>query len=182
MIVFRHVDRRRPFLWETADQPAGRWHAAGEGPVHYLAETPDAAWAEFIRHEEITDPADLDGVSRSMWALDLPDPPTTTPELSDGVLTGGVSTYASCRAEARRLRANGATGLAAPSAAVSAATGSGFRTEDGLRRGPRRRERVFVLFGPRPDLVGWAACADGRPRADLLVRVRHFPGIRRLPA
>lgn len=182
MIVFRHVDRRRPFLWETDQQPAGRWHAWGDGPVHYFADTPDAAWAEFLRHEGITDPADLAGVSRALWAIELLDQPLSDPRLSDAVMTGDQTTYRSCQAEARRLRAAGATGIVAPSAAVSGATGSGFRTDGGLRRGPRRAERVYVLFGVRPDLVGWAACADGRPREDLLVRVRHFPGTRRLPA
>jgi hypothetical protein len=97
-------------------------------------------------------------------------------------MTGDLATYRSCQAEARRLRESGASGLVGPSAAVSGATGSGFRTDGGLRRGPRRPERVFVLFGPRPDLIGWAACADGRPRDDLLVRVRHFSGTRRPPA
>jgi hypothetical protein len=97
-------------------------------------------------------------------------------------MTGDYPTYRSCQAEARRLRQTGATGIVAPSAAVSGATGSGFRTDGGLRRGSRRAERVFVLFGARPDLLGWAACADGRPRDDLLVRVRHFPGTRRPPA
>jgi hypothetical protein len=33
---------------------------------------------------------------------------------------------------------------------------------------------VIALFGRRPDLVGWAAAAEGRPRGDLLPRVRHF--------
>jgi hypothetical protein len=157
VIVFRHVDRRHPFLWETSDQPAGRWHAAGEGPVHYLAETADAAWAEFLRHEGITDPADLAGVSRALWAIDLPDPPATEPAISDASMTGGSSSYGTCRAEARRLRAAGAAGLIAPSAAVSGATGSGFRTDNGLRRGSRRPERVYVLAlrrSPGPRRVG----------------------------
>jgi hypothetical protein len=30
------------------------------------------------------------------------------------------------------------------------------------------------LFGPRPDLVGWAATAEGRPREELLDQVRHL--------
>ena len=182
MIVFRHVDRRRPFLWESADQPGGRWHAADEGPAHYFSETPDGAWAEFLRHEGITDAADLAGVSRALWAIELPDPPTTAPALSDEVMVGRLSTYRQCQAEARRARAAGTTGLVAPSAAVSGATGSGFRTDGELRRGPRRPERVYVLFGRRPDLVGWAACAEGRPRDDLLVRVRHLRGTSRPPA
>ena len=32
MIAFRHADPRFPFLWERGTQPAGRWHAMGEGP------------------------------------------------------------------------------------------------------------------------------------------------------
>jgi hypothetical protein len=176
VIVFRHADRRFPFFWESADQPPGRWHGEGEGPVQYLAETADAAWAEFLRHEGITDAADLEGVARTMWAIDLPSGriPRTRPRLSNAVLTGGESTYPACRAEARRLRARGARALTAPCAAVDRATPSGFRTDRGLVPGRRRRERVFVLFGAAPEVVGWAACAAGRPRDDLLPRIRHL--------
>ena len=71
---FRHADHRYPFLWESAAQPAGRWHADGDGPCQYLADTPDGAWAEFLRHEEITDPDDLPGITRSLWAVEVPDP------------------------------------------------------------------------------------------------------------
>jgi hypothetical protein len=175
MIVFRHADPRYPFLWESAAQPAARWHGAGEGPAHYLAETADGAWAEFLRHEEITDPTDLAGVSRAIWAIDLPRLPRATPKLADDVMRGGQRSHADCQAEARRLRRFGLRGLAAPSAALEAGSPSGFRTEGGrLVSADPRPERSFVLFGPRPDLVAWAACVDGRPRADLLPRVRHF--------
>jgi hypothetical protein len=172
MIAFRHADPRFPFLWESADQPSARWHRAGEGPAHYLAETADGAWAEFLRHEGITDPADLAGVARSMWTIELPEVPEARPTLDEKTLTGGESTYAACQAEARRLRDTGATGLVAPSAALPSPASSGFRTSSGLVPGPARDERVFVLFGSRPDLVAWAACAEGRPREDLLPRVR----------
>lgn len=176
MIVFRHADPRFPFVWETSDQPPARWHGDGEGPVHYFSTTPDAAWAEFLRHEEISDPADLAGVSRAMWAIELPTAPRARPRLDHEQLTTDPTGYDACRAEARRLREQGADGLVAPSAAVAGDTGSGFRTVGGLRRARRRRESVVVLFGRRPDLVGWAACAEGRPRVDLLPRVRHFAG------
>ena len=172
MIGFRHADVRFPFLWETSAQPAARWHAAGEGPVAYLAETPDGAWAEFLRHEGITDPGDLAGVSRSIWAVELPEPPTAVPQLADRTFTGDRSSWPVCQAEARDLRARGEDGLATPSAALLPDMPSGHRTEGGLRPGPRRNERTFVLFGARPALVGWCACAEGRPRADLLPRVR----------
>lgn len=172
MIVFRHADPRFPFLWESAEQDPARWHGTGEGPVHYFSETPDGAWAEFLRHEAISDPADLAGIARSVWAIGLPRPPRTRPRLVDATLTGGTSTYDECQREARRIRAHGGRGLIAPSAALEPNSPSGFTTDTGLRPGPRRSERVFVLFGLRPDLVGWAACHEGRPRVDLLDRVR----------
>lgn len=174
MIVFRHADTRVPFLWERDEQPAARWHGRGEGPVAYLAETPDGAWAEFLRHEEITEPEDLDGIARALWAVELAETPGVEPELPVSTLTGDRSTWEDCQVEARRLRERGAVGLSARSAALLPETASGFRTDDGLQPGPSRSERVFVLFGPRPDLVGWSACAEGRPRADLLPRIRHL--------
>jgi hypothetical protein len=174
VIVFRHADSRFPFLWETADQPAARWHDSGEGPVHYFSETPDGAWAEFLRHEEIVDPADLAGINRSLWSIDLPRTPRAQPRLVAATLTGDASSYPACQREARRIRSMGGRGLVAPSAALESPSPSGFRTDEGLQRGPSRQERVFVIFGARPDLVGWAACQRGRPRADLLARVRQL--------
>ena len=75
MIAFRQVDARYPFLWEDASQPAGRWHGDGEGPAHYFADTPDGAWAEFLRHEDIDDPADVSTIRRQMWAVEIGDRP-----------------------------------------------------------------------------------------------------------
>ena len=174
MIVYRHADPRFPFLWESDGQPPARWHGVGEGPVQYFSSTPDAAWAEFLRHEEITDAADVATVTRSLWAIELPEETLVSPDLPDATLVGGTATYPTCRAEASRLRAAGARGLVAPSAALDRRTGSGHRTDAGLRPGPRREESVVVLFGVRPDLVGWAACFEGRPRPELISRVRQL--------
>jgi hypothetical protein len=68
-LAFRHCDPRFPFLWQTAVQPAARWHVTGEGPANYFSDTPTGAWAEFLRHEGITDVTDLAGVRRSLWAV-----------------------------------------------------------------------------------------------------------------
>jgi hypothetical protein len=174
MIAFRHTDTRTPFLWETDEQPPARWHGAGDGPVAYLAETVDGAWAEFLRHEEITDPADLEGVHRAIWAIELPALPVAEPRLPVATLTGDRSSWPACQAAARRIRSRRADGFAALSAALMAGTPSGFRTVGGLRPAPARRERTIVLFGVRPGLVGWCACAAGRPRPDLLPRVRQI--------
>src|ERR1700688_4039229 len=119
MIAFRQVDARYPFLWEDASQPAGRWHGEGEGPAHYFADTPDGAWAEFLRHEDIDDPADLKTIRRHMWAVEIGDPPGEPVDLPLDVLTGGPGPYTRCRQHARALRATGVSRLAATSAALT---------------------------------------------------------------
>jgi hypothetical protein len=174
VILFRHADTRRPFFWESSAQPQGRWHGDGEGPVQYLADTPDGAWAEFLRHEEIVDAEDLQGVERNLWAVEVPDAEYGAPSLPVKVMTGGRETYARCQREARRLRAAGADRLAAPCAALIPSTPSGWRTDGGLVRGDPRDERTWGLFGRIPQVVAWAAGDSCRPRADLIDRVNHF--------
>jgi len=178
VIAFRHVDARFPFLWETSDQPGGRWHAEGEGPAQYFADTPDGAWAELLRHEEITDEADLATVRRALWAVEIPDRSRrgvralARPRLPARVLRGGLASYGACRREAQRLRARGAIGLVAPSASLFDDEARGWRVKGGLEPGAARSGRVIVLFGRRPDLVGWSAAAQGRPHRTLLPKVR----------
>jgi RES domain len=174
VIVFRHTDPRFPFLWETSGQPGGRWNEEGGGPVNTFADTPEGAWAELLRHEEITDPRDVLEIRRSLWAVEVGDLPTRRPRLPRNTMTGGVRSYAACRREAARLRERGAGGLVAPSAALVPGGAHGWRVSGGLRRGPRRDGRVIVLFGARPDLLGWEAVHQGRPSDLLLRRVRHF--------
>jgi hypothetical protein len=174
MIWFRHAEPGSPFLWEVSDQPAARWHAEGDGPAHYLADTSDGAWAEFVRHEEIKDPADLAGVQRAIWAVEVPDEPAQSVELPESTLLGDHTSYAACQTEAKRLRDAGAKRIVVPSAALLPGGAAGQLVRGGLHPAPPRNGTVAVLFGPRPDLVGWAAVHEGRPRADLLTKVRHF--------
>jgi RES domain len=173
-IWFRHADARSPFFWESADQPAGRWHASGEGPVQYLADTPDGAWAEFIRHEEITDPAELAGIERALWAVEVVDEDDTParPALHETVLLGGKATYAACQTEARRVRGAGHRALEAPSAALVAGGARGQVVNGGIGEAPLRDGRVLVLFGTRPDLRGWLCGERGPSSARLLPLVR----------
>ncbi|WP_182357239.1 RES domain-containing protein [Tomitella gaofuii] len=173
MIAFRQCDRRYPFLWESPDQPAARWNAEEDGPVQYLADTPDGAWAEFLRYEEITDEADLAGVSRGMWAVEIDEPEFAEPQLTREILVGGPVTYPACRDEARRVRREqGAHALRAPSAALLPGCAGGYRVELGLRVGPETDGQVFVLFGTRPDACGWMIVDDGRPPRSLIGTVR----------
>ena len=174
MIVFRQTDARYPFLWEDDTQPPGRWHGPGEGPAHYLADTPDGAWAEFLRHEEITEPADLATIRRQLWAVDIGDEPATAVDVSAAVATGGLDSYPLCQAEARRLRRGGIRRILAPSAALRPGAAAGTLVQNGVRPAPPRDGRVIVVFGSPAGLVGWAAADSARPSEALLPAVRRY--------
>jgi RES domain len=172
--VFRNADSRFPPLWESDVQPPSRWHGTGEGPAQYVADTPDGAWAEFLRHEEITDPADLAGVARSLWAFEVDDDELAgaSPMTAEGLL-GGEETYPACQELAREARASGATSIRAPSAALLPGAACGERTEGGgLMPAPDRDGVVYVLYGRRPDLRGWLVVDAGRPPVRVLGLVR----------
>jgi hypothetical protein len=171
LILFRQTDPNYPFTWETNAQPEGRWHAQGDGPVHYFATTADGAWAEFLRHEEITDPEDLQGLrERQMWALELEPPALARPQLTPAVLTGGLDSWPDCQHEAGRQREAGAVGLVVASAALVPQGATLYYVDDGERTEAVDSE-VVVLFGPRNDLRVHL-CAIGRPSPQLLQKVR----------
>ena len=172
-IGFRHCDPRYPFLWTTPDQPPARWHAAGEGPANYFCDTPEGAWAEFLRHEEIVDAQDLAGVRRSLWAVALPADDYRQPQLGADTLHGGLASHGVCQIEAHRLRALGATRLQAPSAALMPGTAGGWRVRGAtLERAPAGRDGlVWVLYGT-VTVVGWMAAQAAAPPESVLPLVR----------
>lgn len=172
MIAFRHADPRFPFLWEGGSQPAGRWNDEGD-LTHYFCDTPDGAWAEFLRHEEISDAADIGTIRRALWAVEIGEPPPLRPDLRLETMTGGPRSWPACRAFARSHRGQ-ADGLTAPSAALRPGGAKGWRVDEWMQPGPERDGQVIALFGSRPDLVGWAAATEGRPDEMLLARVSHY--------
>jgi RES domain-containing protein len=173
MIVFRQADPRYPFLWSGASQPAARWHADGDGPAHYFADTPDGAWAELLRHEDISDPEDAATLRRALWAIEIGDAPLESVSLPEAVLTGGGETYQACQDHARRLRGGGAQRLVAPSAALVRGGATGRQVAAGVERPAEPRDgRVIVCFGEPERLIGWKAVERGAPPADVLPRVR----------
>ncbi|WP_420437942.1 RES domain-containing protein [Candidatus Poriferisodalis sp.] len=172
MIVFRHTDPRLPFLREDSSQPASRWNDTGD-LTHYFCDTPDGAWAEFLRHEEISDPADIGTIQRALWAVEIGDPPSLQPDLPPETMTGDPTTWPACSRFASAHRAD-TDGLIAPSAALQPGEARGWQVDQGTQPGPDRDGHVIALFGSRPDLVGWAATAEGRPETTLLAKVAHF--------
>lgn len=174
MIVFRVAPTEVPFLWESNDQPEGRWHGHGEGPVHYFADTPDGAWAELLRHEEIQESEDLLGIRATLWAVEIGDSSGVEPKLSHKTFTGGRETYIKCQEEARRLRNTGADKLVVLSAALLPGCARGWCVNSGLQSGPDRNGKVIVLFGKQPNLIGWIAIKEGKPDERLLSYVRYF--------
>jgi hypothetical protein len=68
---FRNVDARFPFLHDNGQQPEARWYGDRDGPARYLADTPDGAWAELLRHEEIDDEIELSGIARDLWVVEI---------------------------------------------------------------------------------------------------------------
>lgn len=176
MILFRHCDQRFPFLWETADQAAARWHGDGEGPVQYFSDTPSGAWAEFLRHEGISDERDLEGVQRALWAVDVPlqGKRIAEPALRSSVLLGGLLSYERCRIEARRLRAEGVQAIKAPSAALKSGGAGGWKVDGGEREADPRDGTTYALFGQQPTCTGWPVVDAGAPPVRVLSRVRHL--------
>lgn len=163
------------FLWEQDNALPARWHRRGEGPAQYLADTPSGAWAEFLRHEEIVDPDDVVGLARDLWAIEVADAvvdAATSIEGDDHVLRGGIESYPACQELAAAARADGATAVSAPSAALADGEAAGWRVEHGLVRAPAAEGRVVVLYGRRPELVAHKAVAAGHPPPELVTVTR----------
>lgn len=176
VVVWRTADSRWPWLWDSDEQPARRWHGAGEGPAHYFATTPDGAWAEFLRHEEIFATEDLEGIDRGLWAARLPYP-SHRPALDDDALFGGRESYPDCQTEARRLREEaGAPSLVAPSAALLPGHARAYLVVEGHHQPVDVDSEVVVLYGPPDELqvAGWLCSIGGRPDHDLPTRVRYL--------
>jgi len=163
LIVFKHANSRYPFLWETSSQPAARYNAEDDGPAQYFADTADGAWAEFIRHAEITEPQELLEVRRALWCVDVPDEEFTQVRLPIEKTTGDKSSYSDCQKFAKSLRDSGINRILAPSAAIKRDQAGGYRVEDGLKRGIPRSGNIYVIFELLPNTPGWRATLSGPP-------------------
>lgn len=173
MIVFRNVDWRRPFLWETSSQPAARYHAEGDGPAQYFASTSDGAWAEYLKHAEITDPDEISEIKRSLWAVEIPDDAPPASILKDELALGGKDAYPACQSYARSLRDRGQKRLHEQSAALKPGGARGHRVKGGLQDGPAKDGTTIVIFDYLPLYTGWRICT-GSPPMHVASLVQHF--------
>ncbi|HEX2393171.1 MAG TPA: RES family NAD+ phosphorylase [Solirubrobacterales bacterium] len=168
---FRYSSYDVPF-WVRSNTTDERWHSAGEGSTQYLSATPDGAWAELIRNENLRSEADLAMVAMPLWQVQIDQGHVADYRNFETADEAGFDPEAlvsddqrRCRAEGKRLREAGFAGVLYPSAALPG-------------------ELNLALFGPRI-LLPWSAprrlasgipgmkLTVGAPPVDLLSRVRH---------
>lgn len=66
LTAFRHTDYDVPF-WARPNTRDGRWNRAGDDPTQYWSLSPEAAWAELIRFENLHHEEELDEVRKPLW-------------------------------------------------------------------------------------------------------------------
>lgn len=136
---FRQTDYDTPF-WNRPNSHHGRWNQAGGVPTQYWAASPDVAWAERLRQDEITDDALAAELRTPIWAarfeeagiLDLRE---GSPDGIDLARPELIGPHGPCQELVPSLIASGVRGIIAPSAAID----GGF---------------ALTLFGQRVD-IGW---------------------------
>lgn len=173
VVAFRWTDYDVPF-WARENRRDGRWNYAGQEPAQYWSLTPEAAWAELVRSENLETEADLDLVRMPMWIARFPTLGLVDLQLvdqrekykvSEGLLIDDDWTI--CQELGTALRDSATRGVITPSAALS---GHASLTVFGRRRAidwTTRRALASTVPATRVSL--------GRPppEFDLLSRVRR---------
>ena len=132
IVAYRQCAPTNPPFWTAPldfvqpTQPPARWNSRGE-LAQYAALDVDAAWAELIRHEDLS-ADDVGDYRRSIWMLRITEPRIanlSTFDLADQcgieppILIG--DDHEPCRALRVELASAGFTGVLAPSAALPGA-------------------------------------------------------------
>lgn len=170
--AFRYSDYDTP-LWARANTLDGRWHVARRSPTQYFGITPDACWADLIRHENLRTGPELALVRMPLWVLQLSEQRIGDYRTFEKAEAAGFppdalidDDWERCQAEGERLRQLGYRGVMAPSAALPG-------------------DLTLTLFGGRR-AVGWdddplvasaipaKVVTIGAPPPGLLESVRHF--------
>lgn len=170
--AFRYSDYDSP-VWARANTQDGRWHLARRTPTQYFGVTPDACWADLIRHENLRTEHELVMVRMPLWVLKLSEQRIADYSTFDKTEAAGFppdalidDDWGRCQEEGERLRRLGYRGVMAPSAALPG-------------------DLTLTLFGGRR-AVGWdddplvasaipaKVVTVGAPPPGLLERVRYF--------
>jgi hypothetical protein len=167
------------FRWSSYDVPFrsrsntrdGRWNYAGVESTQYWSLTPEASWAELIRHENLRHEAELDLVRMPFWVCRVPTAMLVDLRLreeQDRYEIGHAELIAddwnACQSLAVRLREH-ARGVIAPCAALPEHANV---TLFGARRA--------IDWHSRPALASTlptSRAAIGRPPDALIPRVRR---------
>jgi RES domain-containing protein len=169
--LFRYTDYDVPF-WSRQNSRPGRWHRRGDSPTQYWSMTPEAAWAELLRAENLRSEAELDFVRMPMWAcrvpmmglLNLTDIDVQEAQgITESELAG--DDWSPCQTLSGKIRNTG-TGVIAPCAALD---GHANVTIFGARRAIDWRDRLALARTVPATIV-----AVGRPPVGLVERVRRL--------
>lgn len=168
--LFRYTSHDVPF-WVESNTRAGRWHEVGDPPTQYWSLSPDAAWAELIRSEQLRTEDEVAEIRMPMWACRFPKAgllDLTVPENQErfGVSHGSLiaDSWSTCQMVGQSIRVDH-PGVIAPSAALE---GHGNVTMFGARRKIDWRNRPLLARTTPAAVV-----AIGRPPPGLLRRVRQ---------
>lgn len=173
VVAFRWSSYDVPF-WARPNTRPGRWNRLGDDPTQYWSLSPDAAWAELIRHENLRSEAELDLVRMSFWICRVPtmrlidlrhEAERDKYDLAEDALI--ADDWRECQ-ELRAVLQRRAAGVIAPCAALP--------DEPNLTLFGARRA---IDFDARPALasaVPVAKAAIGRPPDGLVERVRRPAG------
>lgn len=168
-VLFRYSSCDVPF-WVLPNTGPGRWNVAGDPPTQYWSGSPDAAWAELIRSEELRTEAEVDLVSMPLWVCRFPfaelvDLRDDAAQRAAGLALEDLigESWSACQRAGAVLRQSH-RGVIAPAAALDG-------HENVTIFGPKRmidwRERHALASA-----VPAAVVAVGKPRAGLVERVR----------
>jgi hypothetical protein len=170
-VAFRWTDYDVPFWARNNTQP-GRWHRSDDGPTQYLSVTPEAAWAELIRAENLRDESELELVRIPLWVAKINQARLVDYRIFDRAEAAGFPPDAlidedksRCQDEGRRLRDLGYQGVLSPSAAL--AGGLSLTLFGG---------RVAVSWDAAPSLasaIPAKVLSRGAPPPELLALVRY---------
>lgn len=163
---FRWADYDVPF-WAGPNTYAARWHEQGDDATQYLSGSPNGAWAEKVRHEDLTTEEEIAQIRSRIWAARITLQAIVDYSKFEYAEEAGFPADAlidddrrRCRTEGGRLRRLGYAGVLAPSAALLGVTNLtvfGPRMRSSWLREPSLRSSipacVVAIGAPAPGLA-----------------------------